>query len=124
MFIMLLALLIFGPSKLPDLATTLGKAIRQFRRVTQDLTNNLDIDDEVKQPFRELHAALRNDPAPYVPPRPAENIVPRVAPDAVPAHDVPQLANPNVIDHDETPGDRNPPGLPSVTSIPKPPSKA
>ena len=66
--ILVLALVLLGPKKLPDVASGLGKAIRQFRKATRDLTDQLDIDDEVKQPFRELKAALRDEPAPYVPP--------------------------------------------------------
>ena len=37
--ILVIALLVLGPKKLPDVATTLGKAIRQFRKATQDLTD-------------------------------------------------------------------------------------
>ena len=66
--ILVLALVLLGPKKLPDVASGLGKAIRQFRKATQDLTSQLDIDDEVKQPFRELKAAIRDEPPPYVPP--------------------------------------------------------
>lgn len=36
--ILLVALLIFGPSKVPDIARGLGKAIRQFSRYSQGLT--------------------------------------------------------------------------------------
>ena len=34
-----IALLFLGPKKLPDLASGLGKAIRQFRKATRDLTD-------------------------------------------------------------------------------------
>src|SRR3954469_20255973 len=69
--ILALALIVLGPKKLPDLATSLGKAIRSFRKATHDLTDQLEIDDEVKQPLRELKAALRDEPSPMVaPPRP------------------------------------------------------
>src|SRR5712692_7928612 len=60
--ILALALLVFGPKKLPDLAASLGKAIRQFRKATHELTEQIDIDEEVKQPLRELQAALRDEP--------------------------------------------------------------
>lgn len=66
--ILVLALIVLGPKRLPDVASGLGKAIRQFRKATKDLTDQLDIDDDVKAPFRELKAALRDEPAPYVPP--------------------------------------------------------
>ena len=38
--IFVLALLIFGPRKLPELGQTLGKWISEFRRVTQDLSED------------------------------------------------------------------------------------
>jgi TatA/E family protein of Tat protein translocase len=62
--ILLIALLFLGPKKLPDLASTLGKAIRQFRKATNDLTDQLQVDDEVKRPIQELRAALRDEPEP------------------------------------------------------------
>jgi sec-independent protein translocase protein TatB len=60
--ILAIALIFLGPKRLPDVATSLGKAIRSFRKATKDLTNQLEIDDEVKQPLRELQSALRDDP--------------------------------------------------------------
>src|SRR5262245_24101285 len=89
--ILVLALILLGPKKLPDVASGLGKATRQFRKATRDLTSQLDIDDEVKQPFRELKAAIRDEPAPYVPsppyvpnPAPPPAVV-APAPEAIPA---------------------------------------
>ena len=63
--ILVIALLFLGPKKLPDVASTLGKAIRQFRKATQDLQDQLQVDDEVKRPLQELKAALRDEPAPH-----------------------------------------------------------
>src|SRR5688572_13328398 len=71
MVILVIALLVLGPKKLPEVASTLGKAIRQFRKATTDLQEQLDVDDEVKRPFQELKAALRNEPEPLRPPPPA-----------------------------------------------------
>jgi TatA/E family protein of Tat protein translocase len=86
--ILVIALLVFGPQKLPDLASSLGKAIRSFRRATQDLTNQLDVEDEVKQPFRELKAALRNEPEPFKPAPPPAS-VPKAEPQAEPKAELP-----------------------------------
>jgi TatA/E family protein of Tat protein translocase len=70
--ILAIALLFLGPKRLPDLASTLGRAIRSFRKATNELSDQLEVDESVKQPFRELKAALRDEPSPHVvPARPA-----------------------------------------------------
>jgi len=60
--ILAIALLVLGPKKLPDVASSLGKAIRSFRKATQELGDQLEVDETVKQPLRELKAALRDEP--------------------------------------------------------------
>jgi TatA/E family protein of Tat protein translocase len=65
--ILAIALIFLGPKRLPDVASSLGKAIRSFRKATHDLTEQLEIDEEVKAPLRELQSALRDDPAPLKP---------------------------------------------------------
>jgi TatA/E family protein of Tat protein translocase len=63
--ILVFALIFLGPKKLPEVASSLGKAIRSFRKATTDLTDQLEVDDSVKQPFKELKAAIRDEPAPH-----------------------------------------------------------
>lgn len=41
-FIFLLALLIFGPKKLPELGKTIGKALTEFRRASSELKSTWD----------------------------------------------------------------------------------
>lgn len=41
--ILIVALIIIGPKKLPDLAKALGRALGEFRRAADDLKENLDI---------------------------------------------------------------------------------
>jgi TatA/E family protein of Tat protein translocase len=65
MVILVIALLVLGPKKLPDAAASLGKAIRSFRKATQDLTDQLQVDEEVKRPLQELRAAIRDEPGPH-----------------------------------------------------------
>lgn len=64
-----MALLVLGPKRLPDLASGLGKAIREFRKATRDLTDQIEVDDSVRKPIMELKAALRDEPPPWTPPR-------------------------------------------------------
>ncbi len=47
--IMLLALLVFGPKKLPEIGRTLGSAMRELRKAAKDFSSsieNLGSDDE------------------------------------------------------------------------------
>ncbi len=44
MVILVIALIIFGPRKLPQLGKTLGKAMGEFRRATNDLKNTLEVE--------------------------------------------------------------------------------
>jgi len=56
--ILVLALLFIGPSKLPDLAAGLGKFIRQIRKTTADVKNEIVLDDSFRKPFEELRDAV------------------------------------------------------------------
>jgi len=40
--IFILALILFGPKKLPELGKTLGKAITEFRRASSELRSSFD----------------------------------------------------------------------------------
>jgi sec-independent protein translocase protein TatA len=44
--ILVIALIVIGPQKLPDLARSLGKGLAEFRRATDDFKQN--IEDEAK----------------------------------------------------------------------------
>jgi len=62
--ILAVALLVLGPKRLPELASGLGKAIREFRKATRDLTDQIEVDESVRKPIAELKAALRDEPPP------------------------------------------------------------
>ncbi len=63
--ILVLGLLVLGPERIPSVATSLGKAIRSFRRATRDLRDQIDIEDDVRRPLEDLRAALRDEPPPH-----------------------------------------------------------
>ncbi|KGX87904.1 twin-arginine translocase TatA/TatE family subunit [Pontibacillus litoralis] len=45
--ILAIALIIFGPSKLPELGKATGQTLKEFKRSTRELTS--DVTDEVKE---------------------------------------------------------------------------
>ncbi|MCL4424334.1 MAG: TatA/E family twin arginine-targeting protein translocase [Firmicutes bacterium] len=46
--ILIIALVIFGPSKLPEVGRALGKGIKEFRTATRELTEEIDKAQEEK----------------------------------------------------------------------------
>ena len=47
--ILAIALIVIGPKKLPDLAKSLGRAMREFKRATSEFKESIEIDDEIKE---------------------------------------------------------------------------
>lgn len=45
--ILAVALIVIGPKKLPDLAKSLGRAMNEFKRATNEIKDSFDIDDEI-----------------------------------------------------------------------------
>src|SRR5262245_60187312 len=60
--ILIVALIVLGPARLPKLAQDLGKAIREFRKAADDMKQELQADDELKKPFQELKDAVTLPP--------------------------------------------------------------
>lgn len=48
--ILLLALIIFGPKRLPEMGRTIGKSLKEFRKATSDLRQELDVDLDEETP--------------------------------------------------------------------------
>ena len=44
LLIAVVALLVFGPKRLPELARTMGKGLAEFRRASSDLRRSIDLD--------------------------------------------------------------------------------
>lgn len=65
--ILAVALIVLGPSKLPELARGLGKGLREFRKATEDFKST--IEDEVNRPDPRAQQRRDNElPAQLVPP--------------------------------------------------------
>src|ERR1700733_9087443 len=60
--ILLLALIFLGPKKLPDLAAGLGKIIKEIRKATSDVKNEIALDDSFRKPFEDLRDAVTLHP--------------------------------------------------------------
>ena len=57
--IAVVALIVLGPKKLPDLAKSMGRAVREFRKATSELKETLQVDEEfseVKKAFTDFHS--------------------------------------------------------------------
>ncbi len=65
--IVVVALLIFGPQRLPEFARTLGKGLAEFRRASNELRQTLAL-DELQNDLRKT----MNQPAGPATPRPAQ----------------------------------------------------
>lgn len=48
LLILVIALIVIGPKKLPDLAKSLGRAFAEFKRATSELKESFEIDSELK----------------------------------------------------------------------------
>ncbi len=61
LFILVLALLVFGPKRLPQVGRTLGKGLREFRRATNDLKRSVEVEinaDDPPAPGPKMTAAI------------------------------------------------------------------
>ena len=71
LFILVIALLIFGPKRLPEVGRTIGKGLREFRKASNELRHSV-----------EQEILLEDKPAAD---RPVPAAVPAAAPDSAPA---------------------------------------
>jgi sec-independent protein translocase protein TatB len=61
--ILIIALLIFGPRKLPELAKSLGKGLAELRRTSSDLKDTLEREITVEESKKKLEASPPEDRA-------------------------------------------------------------
>jgi sec-independent protein translocase protein TatB len=52
--VLIIALIVVGPQRLPELGRTIGKAMREFRKIQDDVKDSIrfDLDTEPDQPVR------------------------------------------------------------------------
>ena len=94
LIIFVIALLVFGPKKLPELGKSLGKGLREFKRATEDLKSNWEdqmkeVEEPVKEAAKDLvetgkdvksefYAGETSSPASTTPPPPSQHSEPAV----------------------------------------------
>ena len=61
--ILIIALVVLGPGKLPDVAQSLGKSVREFRRAATDVTEAGKLDAPTPAPNAAANAAAPSQPA-------------------------------------------------------------
>ncbi len=67
--ILVVALLFLGPDKLPDAARTISKGIRDLKKQSRLLQNQIEGDEHIGGAIRDLKSALRGDEIPVRPVR-------------------------------------------------------
>jgi Tat protein translocase TatB subunit len=55
--ILIVALIVIGPKKLPDLAKSLGKGLAEFRRAADDVKDTLKT-DEIRNDMKKIKSSL------------------------------------------------------------------
>lgn len=60
LFILAIALLIFGPKKLPEVGRSIGRALREFRKTSDEIKER--IEEEIQaEDFKEIKEELEKD---------------------------------------------------------------
>lgn len=60
--VMLVALVLFGANKIPDIARGLGKGMREFRKATDDIKREFDESTrEVKKDIKDISDTVKKD---------------------------------------------------------------
>lgn len=64
--ILVIALLVLGPGKLPEVGASLGKSIREFRKASGDIADSVKVDVDTSP----LQAPVPTTPGPVMPAAP------------------------------------------------------
>ena len=77
--IMVIALIVIGPKKLPDLARALGKGLSEFRKATDEIKEGLELDKDFQEVKEDLADAVSDidTPLDLASPHPRESEQPK-----------------------------------------------
>ena len=67
LIILVIALIIFGPRKLPELGRSLGKSLGEFKRASNDLRNTLDEEIRIEERREQAETAKKASETPAEP---------------------------------------------------------
>ncbi len=65
--ILVIALIIFGPRKLPELGKSLGRSLNEFKRASQDLQNTLEQEIKLEEQKEQQVRARQPEPGATAP---------------------------------------------------------
>ena len=63
LLILVIALIVLGPKKLPDVAKALGKALNEFKRATSDFKESMEVDHSLNTVKKSFEAMNDTPPA-------------------------------------------------------------
>lgn len=77
--ILVIALIVIGPKKLPDLAKALGKGMSEFKKATQEIKESLNVEEEFKEVKEDLIDSVSglNEPLDLEHDKPPEDETPK-----------------------------------------------
>jgi TatA/E family protein of Tat protein translocase len=101
--VMLLAMVVFGPGKLPEIGQGLGRAIRQFRAATSEITEEFNRELNIEKMLQDPPKQPAPAPAPTEPLSQAVATIASAA-EATPANDAPEQPVSSVALEALTPG--------------------
>ena len=58
--IMVIALIVIGPNKLPDLAKALGRGLAEFRKASQELKESLNLNEDIRAIKKETSETIND----------------------------------------------------------------
>jgi sec-independent protein translocase protein TatB len=114
--ILIVALLFLGPDKLPGAAKTISKGIRDLKKQSRSLQQQIESDEQIGGAIRDLKSALRGDEEPRsIPP-------PRSAYNPPPVNTI-HAPDPDAADKPAEPGAGVTPEAPAQAALPAPADK-